>query len=368
MHLSVCSVPCYTLGRAVLLFGDYRMRISQSVFALGRCGLALLLSVAALMGAPKKSTFSPRDKAYYASQAAVDFVRPGLTVTVVSANIAQDGTISVDYRLSDPTGLPLDPAGITTPGPISVSFVAAYIPKGQTQFYAYTTRIQTSPITKASATQASSDSGGTTKPVTDGEFVYTFKTKASGQISGTNWDPTATHRIGVYGSRNLTEFELGTNYASTTFEWLPAGGKVTVTRDVVRTASCDKCHDSLAFHGGSRRGLDLCIMCHQPQTTDPDTGNTVDMKVFAHKLHMGNQLPSVKAGTPYQIIGFNQSVSDWSTVVLPSDPRRCTECHEDVKVTGATQSNNWLTNPSRAACGACHDDVNFASGQNHVNL
>src|SRR5262249_53686820 len=61
-------------------------------------------------------------------------------------------------------------------------------------------------------------------------------------------------------------------------------------------------------------------------------------------------------------------VSDLSTVNLPSDPRRCTECHEDVKVTGAAQSNNWLTNPSRDACGACHDDVNFASGKNHVNL
>jgi len=43
-------------------------------------------------------------------------------------------------------------------------------------------------------------------------------------------------------------------------------------------------------------------MCHTPQTVDPDTGNTVDMKVFIHKLHMGSQLPSVKAGTPYQVI------------------------------------------------------------------
>jgi len=92
----------------------------------------------------------------------------------------------------------------------------------------------------------------------------------------------------------------------------------------------------------------------------------VDMKVFAHKLHMGSQLPSVKAGTPYQIIGFNQGVSDWSTVNLPSDPRRCQFCHESG--TGAKQANNWLTNPSRAACGSCHDNVNFVTGLNHVNL
>jgi OmcA/MtrC family decaheme c-type cytochrome len=114
--------------------------------------------------------------------------------------------------------------------------------------------------------------------------------------------------------------------------------------------------------------MELCVMCHTPQTVDPDTGNTVDMKVFIHKLHMGSQLPSVQAGTPYQVIGFNQAVSDWSTVNLPSDPRRCAFCHEDTKVTGATQSNNWLTNPSRAACGSCHDNVNFATGKNHVDL
>ena len=80
----------------------------------------------------------------------------------------------------------------------------------------------------------------------------------------------------------------------------------TNTRDVIRTATCNKCHDSLAFHGGSRDGMDLCIMCHTPQTIDPDTGNTVDMKVMTHKIHMGSELPSVKAGKPYQIIGNDQ--------------------------------------------------------------
>ena len=64
---------------------------------------------------------------------------------------------------------------------------------------------------------------------------------------------------------------------------------------------------------------------------------------------MGSQFPSVKSGTPYRVIGFNQAVSDWSTVVFPSDPRRCESCHEPN--TGAAQSNAWLTNPNRAACG-----------------
>ncbi len=346
------------------------MRIPSSMFAIGRYALALAVVTGSvvLMSAPKKTAFTPHDKAYYASEATVNFVRPGLTMKIVSANIAQDGTISVDYKLTDPKGLPLDRDGITTPGAVSVSFLCAYIPKGQPQFFSYATRTQTSPITKATAIQAGADSGGITKQVADGEYIYTFSTKAAGPNSAA-WDPSLTHRVGIYGSRNLTEFDLGTNYDDDTLTWIPAGGAVpTNTRDVIRTPTCNKCHDQLAFHGGSRRSMELCIMCHTPQTTDPDTGNTVDMKVMVHKIHMGSQLPSVKAGTPYQIIGFQQSVSDWSTVNLPSDPRRCEFCHEPTQKTGAAQADAWLTNPSRAACGSCHDNVNFASGKNHVDL
>jgi OmcA/MtrC family decaheme c-type cytochrome len=37
----------------------------------------------------------------------------------------------------------------------------------------------------------------------------------------------------------------------------------------------------------------------------------------------------------------------------------------DAQTTGATQATAFLTNPSRTACGSCHDDVNFATGANH---
>ena len=53
-------------------------------------------------------------------------------------------------------------------------------------------------------------------------------------------------------------------------------------------------------------------------------------------------------------------------MVFPADPRRCESCHD--QKSGAAQADAYLKNPSRAACGACHDDVNFATGENHVNL
>jgi OmcA/MtrC family decaheme c-type cytochrome len=119
----------------------------------------------------------------------------------------------------------------------------------------------------------------------------------------------------------------------------------------------------LSYHGGSRRGIAMCVLCHTPQTIDPNTGNSLDLKVMAHKIHMGSELPSVVAGTPYQIIGYMNSVNDFSTVVFPPDPRRCQSCHD--QTTGAKQATAYETNPTMAACGSCHDNVNFVSGANH---
>ena len=99
-----------------------------------------------------------------------------------------------------------------------------------------------------------------------------------------------------------------------------------------------------------------------PQTTNPDTGNTVDFPTMIHKIHAGSALPSVQAGHPYRIIGFGGSVLDWSSVVFPSNIQRCESCHE--QNSGATQATAHLTRPTRSSCGSCHDNVNFATGEN----
>ena len=314
-------------------------------------GMALMLSGAA------QAPLSKNQKAFYADATLVAFVRPGLVVKITAAQVAQDGTIGVAFALTDPAGAPLDRTGVATPGAISLNFIAAYIPKGQQQYVDYITRSATGAVS-GTVTQAAAESNGVFTVAGDG-YHYAFSTRAP-----TGFDPTTTHTIGIYASRDLTEFDLGTNYASATFNFVPNGSAVTLVRDVIRTPSCDRCHDQLSAHGGSRRGIEMCVLCHTPQTTDPDTGNTLNLPVMAHKLHMGSELPSVQAGKPYQIIGFQGSVNDWSTVVLPSDPRRCEVCHD--QGSGATQASAYLTRPARVACGSCHDDVNFASGANHA--
>jgi OmcA/MtrC family decaheme c-type cytochrome len=326
-----------------------------------------ILSFAALIalcltGATQKLQYGPRDKARYAPKAIVDFVNPGLAININSAQITSAGVISVVYTLSDPNGLPLDASGATTPGVISLAFVASYIPKGQEQYVAYTTSQVTGPVL-GTITRPDFEQGGTPVQVGAGQYSYTFRAQAPA-----GFDPTVTTTVAVDGNRDLTPFDLGTNYAGATFNFVPNGSAVTVTRDVIRTSSCNTCHDQLAFHGGYAHGMEMCVLCHQPQNQDPTTGNSLDLKVMAHKIHMGSQLPSVigtstTPGIPYEIAGYMNFLSDFSTVVDPADPRRCGVCHS--QTTGAAQATAFLTEPSRAACGACHDDVNFATGANH---
>jgi OmcA/MtrC family decaheme c-type cytochrome len=303
--------------------------------------------------------FSRSNRAFYLDQRQANFIRPGLVVEVTSAAIAADGTISAQFNVTDPKGQPLDRAGIKTPGAIAISFVAATIPNDSGQYVAYTTRVQSSSITGKSAVQATGENNGMFTELGEGRYQYTFRTRAPMNI-----DRNATHTIGAYASRNLAEFDLGTQYDDDTYDFVPAGGPVTKTRDVIRTATCNGCHTEMAFHGGARRSMELCVTCHSPQSSDPDTGNSLDMTVMTHKIHMGAQLPSVAAGTKYQLIGFGQAVHDYSEVRFPADARNCTACH---KQDGAAQANAWLV-PTRAACGSCHDDVNFATGEGHVNL
>ncbi|MCB1848703.1 MAG: hypothetical protein KDI04_15390, partial [Halieaceae bacterium] len=114
--------------------------------------------------------------------------------------------------------------------------------------------------------------------------------------------------------------------------------------------------------------------CHNPGSTDANSGNTVDMKVMVHKIHMGANLPSVQEGQPYIIWGFRDSEHDYSHVLYPQDVRNCVNCHagsatgadpvypegSNYELTLTSQGDNWATYASQAACGSCHDALDFS--------
>src|SRR6266542_4827734 len=102
--------------------------------------VSLVIGSALLLSSASQPALTKNDKAYYLDAQAAEFVRPGLTLKILSVDVARDKTVKVRFQLTDGNGLPLDIGGITTPGPIRVLLVMASIPADQNQYVTLTTR------------------------------------------------------------------------------------------------------------------------------------------------------------------------------------------------------------------------------------
>lgn len=196
----------------------------------------------------------------------------------------------------------------------------------------------------------------------DGTYTYIFQIDltdtsktcpspcidAQGNPLDTSYQPGYTHRVGMYVRAPLP-------LVNATYDFRPDGNTVTLTRDIVSIAKCNQCHEQLNIHGG-RIATKLCVTCHNPGSWEGITGNTVDFKVFIHKIHRGENLPSVAAGGTYAI-----GTDDFSSVVFPQEIRNCTKCHDGTAgaPNATTEGDYWKTDLSMEACGSCHDNIDF---------
>lgn len=167
-------------------------------------------------------------------------------------------------------------------------------------------------------------------------------------------------------------------------EWVLLGeGATFEARERVLTSNCAACHgENLTAHGGGRvGGVELCIVCHvagaedrySPSDVTTTAGLTVFMPVMIHKIHRGSGL-----ATPFVVNGYpsgggrvdadddgdyDYAENDFSKIVFPSIPggvANCYLCHG-----GAAQGEHIQDYLSRNACGACHDDIVWSTGENH---
>jgi OmcA/MtrC family decaheme c-type cytochrome len=74
--------------------------------------------------------------------------------------------------------------------------------------------------------------------------------------------------------------------------------------------------------------------------------------VMLHKIHNGANLPSVADGEPYQIIGYRNSVHDYSNVHFPRSVTECNACH-------AGDAPDAFENAEPNNCTSCHDRTSF---------
>jgi OmcA/MtrC family decaheme c-type cytochrome len=348
--------------------------------ALLQCGMALLAASNVLVsshigGPPARKLHTVRtpqmyttaQAEHYLTPAQLAYIRPGFNVTVKSVTIGAARKPVVQLAFTDDDGQPLDRAGILTPGALSLSFILAWYDPVNIDYIDYSTRTATNPATGATAKQSGTDSGGKWTDTALGQATYTF-----GTVLPANYDPTKTHTLGIYGNRtiDLTDpITISKRYpVNVTYDFRPDGQAVTDTWDATTFATCNQCHDPLSAHGSTgREDPRVCVLCHNDtEGLDPYTGNTVSFKVMIHKIHMGESLPSVVAGGHYQIYGHS-GYTDFSDVVFPQDIRNCTTCHKSPDPDGqvVAQAHIYLDHPNRAACGSCHDNINWVTGDGH---
>jgi OmcA/MtrC family decaheme c-type cytochrome len=223
----------------------------------------------------------------------------------------------------------------------------------------------------ASAVQATTDSGGTLVYNADGYYTYTFKadiqdpawtlTNGGGKVYLTNgvvFEPNRTHRIAIQLSyKNAAgETVLVNPYFDFTIDG--NGNAVAVTdpsktRKMTDVASCNTCHAKLALHGGGRVDTQFCVMCHNSGTTDANSGNVLDLRTMAHKIHAGKLLANSTAPEDYTIWGYNATKVPFAEVGFPQDLRNCTKCHTSANP-NTPQGDNWKNVPTREACLTCH--------------
>ncbi|MGW8228954.1 MAG: OmcA/MtrC family decaheme c-type cytochrome [Gammaproteobacteria bacterium] len=284
-----------------------------------------------------------------------------ISITGVTINSAP----VVNFSVINEDGLPV--GGITTS---DLRFTLAKLKPAAngspSAWQSYIVRTETATVGPGSGTtmvQATRDQDGTLVDNQNGTYTYTFKTDitnvacpapctdAEGNALDLSYQPDLTHRLGIQTRGSLP-------VVNSTYDFRPDGNPITTERDIVKTANCNECHNELEAHD-ARVETKYCVTCHNPGSTDANSGNTVDFKVMIHKLHRGEFLPSVVAGGEYAIWGFNDTKHDYSDVAFPQDIRNCTKCH-DGSDSDTPQGDAWQT-PSMAACGSCHDDVDFSN-------
>ncbi|MBI4310902.1 MAG: OmcA/MtrC family decaheme c-type cytochrome [Chloroflexi bacterium] len=287
-------------------------------------------------------------------------IAEGYSAKIDGVTIGADRKPVVTFTVRDGKNQPLKLSDLdSNPG-----FIAAYIKEdkasGYTEYVNYITSAVTgSPYTfkgktmqpvLGRITRPGADSGGAFAQLAPGKYTYTFKNTLP-----ENYDATATHSIGMYTTRGAREFVV-----NDVLDFVPAGGAVKTTRQIVNINNCNACHDKLAFHGGSRLDTKLCVLCHTSQNVDPETGNSVEFRTMVHRIHSGDRLQSVLSGTPYYIVGNRQTVFDFSGIGWPQDTRNCTTCHKD-----APNADNYKNKPNVAACVSCHEGIDPLKGEKH---
>jgi hypothetical protein len=207
----------------------------------------------------------------------------------------------------------------------------------------------------------------------------------SGKWAGKSIVP-GTYTFGAWATRNVvanpgwagdaTSYRGGSPPASVDF--LVGGATQIVPWSSVSSGTgCNDCHADLMGHN-VRRGVETCLLCHggagdedKPRASAANApatpGVSLDFRFFAHKVHMGRNLPDAAsfefvsgAGAPWP---DNYEVATFDHIQFPVKPdgtKHCEKCHAENDTWKKPRDRAHPTEQGapvrawRASCAGCH--------------
>ncbi|HEY5622160.1 MAG TPA: OmcA/MtrC family decaheme c-type cytochrome, partial [Gammaproteobacteria bacterium] len=307
--------------------------------------------------------------------------------TITSATADARGHVTVDFNVTDREGEPV--TGLT-----DMAFnIAKLVPAGEgetaSHWVPYVYRLQT--VTGSAAGDWPNPDGteawqGYREPASegrltergDGRYRYRFGINLRDASAGDrriDYERGLTHRVTV-----MLAVDGGAT-GDGWYDFVPDGSDVIETRDITETATCQTCHGRNEFHGhdGERHQVQTCATCHTADLIDPHSGASLDLKVLIHQIHAGAELATIPGADGivfdnpataadesadngrFAVWGDGDEMHTWWNVEFPAVIENCTKCHQG----GGSDVDNWMTVPSAAACGSCHNDIDFVAGVNH---
>lgn len=253
---------------------------------------------------------------------------PAMTVDTLKIAIddvsMQSGIATVNYRVTNQDDEPV--VGVP-----SATFIAAQLlPQG------YTNAGNSSQWQFFTSQNCPARCTGDYVDYKNGDYSYTFDAPFDG-MNDISYQAGATQRLVIkMGGDSLAD---GTVLPVTNqhIDWqAPTTGpsaEPAYTRNIVTMATCNSCHNDLAFHGSNYNQIETCVTCHNAdRVSNPDN-------IFPQMVHAKH------------LSGFPGSLAN------------CQTCH--VADDTLSENHNWTRVPTMEACGACHNNIDFKAGQGH---
>jgi len=193
------------------------------------------------------------------------------------------------------------------------------------------------------------------------------------------YDASLTHRLTIQISGNAPGTGTNTPTGVQTTSGVPLKGAVDVIYDFIPATgkpvtSADAQRDIVASarpasRATARWAASPATAWQAPPRSSTAAAATLTFSGSTYIVdgravgNLPNHIHKIHAGKALAKNAYNYGGVVYDEHGYPQDIRNCQKCHSGSGPTPTLQGDNWKSVPSRLACGACHDGINFATGQ-----